>query len=592
MELNKTCYFVQCGSNWYGCLTLKTVRELHNFNIHLSVDQFMTNDTQMLKVIYDNFRVDPTNTKSLNMVTVSNRYKKIIPLIEAENFVFYLNSILSQYSFDVNSDQLVTFVLFDEFKISLTLRAIYRIRNFVKSFCENIFLYQSFYKYIEDLYDSVDSIKENSSVINKDTSIVTQAKQKVLEQIEEPITQVSKEDPTNLDIIFDNCASSILKSSVIHYYFTYFQYIKEDWVKITKEISKKDNREYLRYITPMYVPGNYFIDEDYFRSVVDSLVNFDYYQLNRQMYNLIDVLYNKYSSFTHTEIMMILYILFVYVCSYIKRTTSQAYENKIRSFIHDPNMNNAVLNYSLNIIQELAPFKNKINFTCKIYSDDLLSESSDNLVETISNKYKHILPISTDEFVELVLGDLDSISFNKQLLNEFNLSKKKIIDVNKIINNSVKVNRIKKSKSYFNNLFASSEENDNISDEILISDLLNYGNYGRNDSDRIISFAYKYLLMFVEEPSIVLKSQKINIPGTVIKLFDIISKKILIESNFINYKSKDAIVNTLDLYNLVLNNLQNSKLFNHVTILYIVFQLVIPYLYDRYRIHQYFDILI
>lgn len=116
-------------------------------------------------------------------------------------------------------------------------------------------------------------------------------------------------------------------------------------------------------------------------------------------------------------------------------------------------------------------------------------------------------------------------------------------------------------------------------------DILNYES--GSSGTRIISKAYQYLVNYIKNPSSLLLLKDVDVPKEVVNLFDVLSKKILNPSMI----SKDNIL-TLNYYNTLIENLPRPNEFKHITLLYIVFQIMIPYSFDIYSNNQFVDCLL
>jgi len=136
--------------------------------------------------------------------------------------------------------------------------------------------------------------------------------------------------------------------------------------------------------------------------------------------------------------------------------------------------------------------------------------------------------------------------------------------------------------SYSTVLFDPDQTLDQDKSEDKLYNILNYELV--NNGTRVISKAYQHLINYVKNPSSLLLLKETDLPKEIINLFDILSKKILNPSVI----SKDN-VNTLNYYNILVESLPNSNQFNHITMMYIIFQIMIPYHYDIYHTNQFID---
>ena len=100
----------------------------------------------------------------------------------------------------------------------------------------------------------------------------------------------------------------------------------------------------------------------------------------------------------------------------------------------------------------------------------------------------------------------------------------------------------------------------------------------------MITRAYGHLLNYVKNPSSVLLLKENDLPKEVVNLFDTLSKKVLNISRI----TKDNI-SVFSYYKLLLENLPDPKKFRHVTLLYIIYQIMLPFSYDIHGNSQFED---
>ena len=218
----------------------------------------------------------------------------------------------------------------------------------------------------------------------------------------------------------------------------------------------------------------------------------------------------------------------------------------------------------------------KIRF--QIYNLDLDYNNSkyEEDIKHISNKYKHLIQVSEEDFLKSVLIELEN-NTNYNFPIDFNLNKKKIIDLKELY----KFDNMKAKKINLNTeLFGSEQKFDIVvNDKILMTSLLDY----QIKDKEPITLAYKHLLNYANNQSSVLLIKDNEFPKNIKMLFDILNN-ILNRNNF-----PADMINTLDYYKVICNLIPSVKQMNHLTVLYIIFQIIIPYYFDVYKVTRFQD---
>lgn len=183
------------------------------------------------------------------------------------------------------------------------------------------------------------------------------------------------------------------------------------------------------------------------------------------------------------------------------------------------------------------------------------------LIDKISQEESHIIPVSQKEFVKTVLGKLDEDD-SIQHHPDFKFSNKKILDVNSLI----KKPNNRKVKSGL-------VDPDNTVDPVLSEDLIltKYLEYEVLE-DGSITKTFQYIQKYANDITIVNFIK--DLPKEIINLFPVITKDILVPE-----KLPKSLNTTYDYYRVVVDNLPHPENIRYTTILFIIFQIIVPYYY-------------
>jgi hypothetical protein len=238
--------------------------------------------------------------------------------------------------------------------------------------------------------------------------------------------------------------------------------------------------------------------------------------------------------------------------------------SKLHEILISNKLQENMLNKLLKSHKIFKNFADQITFKIVDYESNFKEEIDDKTIKEISERYHHLKPISKEEFINSILKDIKNIKKSDESLPLL-LNQKKILNVTKLINNNI---NIKNDFSFFNfNNFSKVEDSNNIQNE-----LINY----RIIKDNIITNTYSNILQFLNNPTFVLNVK--NTPKSVLNLFDVLTKEIL-NKEVLNKEN----INTLNYYKILKEKLPRFECLSHLTILFIIFQIIIPYYYDVYR---------
>ena len=578
MELAVTNMFIK-DLQFFGIMKSSIIKDFHDVKLKIEFYKILTSDRQLVEMVEKSCLEDHINPNALKLVSSELVYTKIMNYNDSEYFRNYLSFVCSRNLYEDRKLSKVWIIEFkfpnsgdvNFFRINLTTDQVTRLYSQINSFYSNFMLFSAIAKQyvIEQPKEEIKSKKVTEyakDVENIAIGIETQRVSQLSPQTKER---------NELDDIFELCLNSSIKSSLIHYTFNYFKYFTKDHCKI-----QTNQKGQVQYILPLLVPGNLNFDNSYFDSLIQANGSVSSSNVIFAIKKILNNLLLNYSKYHEKPIMIMMmgYLLFVYMLKYLNDTNKESFRTHFRRLICDADSQSGILR-SLIATSTFKDFTNKIFF--KIVNICPIEAANDQEIErinTLSQEYKHLIPVSQEEFVEKVFARINDQTGSK-LPKFFKLSNKKVIDISKYISQK------KQTISYSTVLFDPDQTLDQDQSEDKLYNILDYELI--NNSTRVISKAYQHLINYVKNPSSLLLLKETDLPKEIINLFDILSKKILNPSVI----SKEN-VNTLNYYDILVESLPDPNQFNHITLMYIIFQIMIPYHYDIYNTNQFIDCLL
>lgn len=558
------------NAQFLGVMKSSIIKEFHDIKLKIDFYKILSNDRQLIEMVKNDCEKDHSNVDTLKLVSVDLIYSKLMNYAESENFVTYLRFIYArniQDDMQNNRNWLIDFKFNSDvnfFKIVLNSLQVLRLYTQVDSFYSNYLILSSMMR--RQVSDETSEETLDKKQQKKVTEYVPVQEQPVVT----PHELISRER-NELDDIFELCLNGSVKSSLIHYTFNHFKYITDQHVKI-----QTSDKNQVLYTLPLLIPKT--INEQYLNSLIVSNASIS---LNTITFAIKKILHNLHTNHKKYQenplyLMMVSYLLFIYLLRYVYDSNRDSYRIYFKQFINDAKIQNLL--FSKIITTNFPDFAAKVYF--KIIDIDMSNVSEDYNMEKInklSSDYRHLIPVSQKEFVNKIFSELKNDSENLMPIN-FKLSCKKVIDVTKIMNDGQRQMNLSNSVFLDPDNILNREQNQNQ------YKFLDYSLQSNNGS-KVITKAYAHLLNYVKNPTSVLLLGENVIPKEIKNMFEILSKKVLNVSKI----SKDNI-STYSYYNILLENLPNPKEFSHITFLYIIFQLMIPYVYDIYNNSQFEDV--
>ncbi len=559
IEINNMHVFVS-NYSFTGVVKTSLVKDFHLLKLKIEFFKILSNDSKIISMISKTCQEDPRNGNSLGLVSTKVDYEKVLNFYDAEEFRNYLHFITARPFLDdkVNGQLWTIEFKFQNdvhyYKVLLSTNEVLRLYNVVNSYYSLYFALDFIVKEHSNLAP-VEKVEEK-----KITEYIPSRKEVVEEKFE-----VKERNGT--DDIFELCLTNSIKSSLIHYTTNYFKFFSSEHCKIVTN----DQKTQIKVVCPILIPGKFNIDENYFKSlIVTSSLHLDSITFTiKKILSLLLQSYDKYNNPLH--LMMISYLLFVYMLRYIYDVNRDIFRDYFTKFICVPEMQRHLI---MNLIRNnFSDYHNKIFFDfIAVNPQDIMNEQTNKEINTFSETYKHLLPISQEEFADKVFNSLNGQ--NKKFPVDFKIANKKMIDIKNLFEEKPKQTLQSKLFDYEGTLDTTAG----------IFNEYTFLNYTKNNGSKIISKTYKHLLDYIQNPSSLLLMNEKDVPKDVLNLFDLLSKSVLNTEKL----AKDNI-STLNYYNILVESLPNANLFKHTTLLYVVYQIMVPYYYDVYGTTQFYD---
>lgn len=571
MDFSSTHMFVS-NYTFTGVIKTSFVKDFHILKLKIEFYKILTNDKLLIERVMKSCLEDITSPNALKLVSTQLVYSKVMDFYEAEAFRNYLEFVNHRNQLEDQKIGQVWNIVFqfpndiNHFKILLSTSEVLRLYNIVNSFYSNYAILDAMLKMM-----SSGKIEEKKQIEEKKITEYIPTHNNQVQQPQVKIDEVVQER-TEIDDIFELCLSGSIKSSLIHYTFSYFRFFDSNRCKLLTS-----NKGQVKVVCPILVPSKFNFDELYFQSLILSSsehINSITYVI-RKLFSLLLQNHSKYKG-KPLYIMMINYLLFVYLLRYLYEVNRDSFREYFWKIICIPESQK---NLFVNLIRStFSEFQGKIFYEI---TPAEISNSENNLdeINKLSTSYKHLIPISQEDFADKIFLSINNKKENnvKILPNDFKINNKKVINIKSFFETS---------ETHLNSSMLFDPEKTLNPSETIDGEygLLNYKLEKSENGQKTISKAYKYLLNYIKNPSSLLLLKDNIIPKEVLNLFDLISKQILTIDEI-----KKENISTLSFYEKVVDKLPDPTVFKHLTILYIVFQIMIPYHFDMYQTTQFND---
>lgn len=562
--------FIIIVDDFVGVFRVITERDLNGFILKLELHRFLKSNQYVLENIVEQNKINPTDSKLLDRVSSELVYEAKINYVEAIELTSYIKQVGDWCSKEGYTGLKLN--ILQKITVPLKLEQMRQLYQLADSFVKNYFMLESVHSMIMSLSDGK-AIKENSNLQqlkdNKLSDSIKSNNRQIPQEksIQDEIQKQEQCKPKDeFEELIQYCYHSNLKSLILHYVLNYYQFINKQDVKIEVEENK-----YI-FVTPNILPYALSMDRQFFYTYILSDKNIPINNIQTYANKLIKrVIFDKIEEYNDNPVYLMIsnFMLLVYSIRYLVELYPQIFEDQYEALISNTN------NLQQRVIQHYTnSFLNDKNYQVefKINSLSLNIEeiNEDCLIDKISQEESHIIPVSQELFVETVLGKLRSegnLGKNGNLGKhpDFKLSSKKIIDLQSLIRQ-----KDTKPPVEHHNLIRTDQLN-NVK-KIDIFDATDYLNYVYI-SDTIITKAFHYITQYSGQDNFVPSLIK-DLPREIVNLFPVITKDILT-----NEKLDPNLDDTYDYYRIVIENLPRPELLNYTMLLFIVFQIVIPYYY-------------
>ena len=564
MELGNRFFFINGGNNYVGVLKASNVREFDQFVLRLELLKFKQYDPSIIEHIRQECQKNSTRLSMLKKMDCDLTDSCALTYNDIELYLKQFAGEIQQIMANgAQPDSLYNFCLANKIYVILSVEQAQRLYFDMESFYKNYFMLESIFK----MMIKSEPEREMPKVSNTGSKAVAPPPPPPSPTVEQQ--DVIKKEITDLDNILYFSLNKIISTSLIHNIFNYYQYVSDK--SCYKHV---DENNIITINIPSVFPNKYIFNSDYFKHVVLSNSDIDVNSLQMYIDKLVLLLDKDEIVKNPMYVMMISYMMFVYSLRYLYETHTFYLLSNFENIISNPIIQTKVLNHHIQTYSQYKHIHFKVN-NIDVFNFDKLDFSED--IAKISEEYKYLINVSSEDFVEKVLDGLKEADSEIKPI-DFNIKEEKVLDLNLL-----KKNKIIQDNNKFVDTFLFDPNNEtyiSISDDVLTSELLHY-----NFNEPHITFAYKSFLQYLQNPGSLMLI-KDEIPLSVKNMFEIL-KEILKPNIFY-----DKEINTIRYYEILCRELPDANIISHKTILYIIFQIIIPYYYDVYKETKFIDYLL
>jgi len=562
MQLSNKLYHINAGLSNQFIFMFSIIRDFDQFILLLELYKLRIQDEPTIQIVVEHCTKYPNRKSILNKVDNQLQDSLKLDYYQVETFLPDLQNKLEYINNNYKDNiKLFNFPINNQFKVIFNKIQLNRLFNDIESFYKNYLILETLFQLT--LSEQNNTKKEIISIEEQRDKLKNEHTQKYLNNQNKdlPISNesINKTEETRIDNIFESCINSVLKSFLLHITINYYFYINKNHCVV-------ENKEELTFKLPTLFPLSYIFNIDYFKSLILSLNKYTLDNIKLRCDKILRKLQDD--EIETLEIMMLTCLFFIYCIRFLNETHTDYLSNNIKKLFNDSDLQLRLLN---NHVKTYFPnFKISFNIY-DITIEDIEEKDLDNNIEEISQNYKHLISVSEEDFIDNVFKDLNK-NKNKDLI----LNSKKIFNIESL--------KTQKSAAVKNNILQNPEFN-NLQGDLFEYDLINY-----NFNSQYLTDANLLLNQYIEDKNtflIRLRNNEIkeNVPITIINLFELITN--ILYSEDINIQQY---YNTYDYYNILCNQLKDPTVFPHIIFLYIIYQIIIPYLYLNYNIKEFEDV--
>lgn len=603
MQLGSKHYVINAQSNFIGILKNIIFRNLNQFTLKFELYSMRLDNTIIVQSLEEAAKKNPTNFdifKKVDLHQVNSFFIEYyeIPqlLITIVNYINNIKQAIEKQDNNYNINTCFKINFFNKCDILLSYNLLQQLYIDIDSFYKNYFILDTIYNIV--ISTNKDNVTENNNTnINKNkltqlTNLVTSNENNTNNIIQDNNinnnlnirdNNINNSDNNKCDDIFSLSPHNIVNNFLLNLIFSYYQYInkKECYLETTGNEDKV-----LIIHCPNILPPIYQLNNSYFKNIIISNILNKQNNIKTYFIKLINLITTNEFEDNPLYLMMVIFLIYFY-------TLKQSYEinpsiilNNFNDFIFNiGNKTELIIEQNIKLFCNIDYIKIKISDSnIDVNNIEEIKEKTINEEELnkIYDKYRYLIPISEKSFIEKVLMDKKELVNNnlnkkEELINNILIKEKKIIDITNINNEGIICNN-PLSKIYLFN-----DTGSNYNTNYIYNNLLKYNFNDKNNNQ--ITYAYKTLIRYINEPSILMLVKDEDLSPSIKNLFEILKR--ILNNNIFN---KD-ICDTLKYYNILKENIPSFNLLNHETILFIIYQIIIPYYYDLYKTEKFIDYL-
>lgn len=562
MELSSKYFHINAGIKNQFLFKLSIIKNLDMFNILLELFKLNVQDETTMNIVIEHCQDNPNRQNLLKKIDNTLIDSVILNYKDIENYLPILKNQLNTL-LQTNTDwnKLFNFPICNKFKVIFNLTQINRLYNDLKGFYQNYMIMEALFNLTLNKVNS----KPNVESITNQINVLKEKNQEKIQIIK--IEKNQNSNNTDLDDLLNLCINHSIRSFMINLCKTYYIYISKNFSYMTKD----ENNNITITICTIF-PSIYFSNSNYIKSLLMSLFTYSIDNINMRINKIVN-------SFSINDSPMIIMckscLLYLYYLVYLNQSHSGLLMNMLFELFNDIQIQQRILNNHNKIYLK----NDSLIFNIKelTIEEMVIVDDEENIIK-LGEKYHHLISVSEDSFIEKILTDINnSIKEEKISFNSIRL---------------ININNLKNIK------LAASKKNENIKDNILLDPDnlieydLQYQNLFEYDfNDKYLTLGYKYFNNFIQDQSNFLleyKQNKLNlnlVPVNIINFFGII--KTLLYSNESKVLKSN---NTYVYYNELIKLINDPKVFSHYIFLFIIYQIIIPFMYINYNIEEFEDV--
>lgn len=509
--------------------------KLLELKVELHKLMFDLNDVKLvntiMKGLIERIDLNPLNNDSI----FSSINSKIIKCF---NYNYYqLEDLSMQFKFinqyrDLNEEINFPGDIF-QCNMRLFVRDIKRMQRFVDSFLFNYHIILDTVRFVDKKTSSLTSPAAESEGLFNDPPKPAAGK--------EEKTLVENNERTLIDEILEFLIiSPPLLSYLVYLILNYYRFFN------LTDINKTDNKLPISFNS--IIPNELYINKAYLLGLISSLESISLDIVNLHTKNLVKFVYNYSDKLSNIELCSCNYILLFFCIRHLLETHKNWINNNLEEVFCRPKVQIKILNKYIPKISGLP-----IEYSYCEKEEELTD------VQKISEKYNYMKSIDQEKFAEFVFNDLDQPPNSAAGIK---IGLRNILDLNNFLQN----------KEQSNEFIDQQQKN-----------LITLLSYQKNDN-KIITKAFSLFLKYIENPVILVteKDKVHQVPNNVVNCFEKL-KSLLNDNNF-----KKEHINTQYYYEKLMEVLPED--FQFPNTLYIIYQIIIPYMYYFHDISMFEDV--